>query len=97
MYINMKKAKYKHNDLPVLIKKDESGYYFGVVSGVQGCHAQAKTLPLLRKRLNEAYQLCVEVSENEFCEEFLSSIELSEANCRAGHMKKLKSLKQLSK
>jgi len=96
-YFDMIKIKSNNHNFPIKIKKDEGGYYFGVVSGVQGCHTQAKTLPLLRKRLDEAFQLCVEVSGNEFSDDFLLSIERSEVDCHAGYVKKLKSFKELSK
>lgn len=58
----MKKKKYT---FPVIIEKDESGYYFAKVPTIRGCHTQAKTLPELYKRLDEVIQLCLEVEEKE--------------------------------
>ena len=60
----MNKQKKKYN-FPVIIEKDESGYYFAKVPTLKGCHTQAKKLPELYKRLNEGIQLCLEVEEKE--------------------------------
>jgi len=53
--------KNKKYTFPVIIEKDESGYYFAKVLTIKGCHTQAKTLSELYKRLNEVIQLCLEV------------------------------------
>ena len=60
----MNKQKKKYN-FPVIIEKDESGYYFAKVPTLKSCHTQAKNLPELYKRLNEVIQLCLEVEEKE--------------------------------
>jgi predicted RNase H-like HicB family nuclease len=72
----MKKAnrKVKYN-LSVIIEKDERGYYIGKVPSLRSCYTQAKTLPVLYKRLHEVVGLCLsaekelfhaDVKQNEF-------------------------------
>lgn len=51
---------------PVIIEKDEKGYYVGRVPSLKSCYTQAKTLPELYKRLKEVANLCVEVEERYF-------------------------------
>ena len=51
---------------PVIIEKDEMGYYIGKVPALRSCYTQAKTLPELYKRLNEVVGLCVEVEKKDF-------------------------------
>jgi len=48
---------------PVVITQDESGMYMARVTTLQGCHTQAKTLPTLYKRIEEAIELCLEVDK----------------------------------
>jgi len=54
---------------PVIIEKDEMGYYLGKVPSLRSCYTQAKTLPELYKRLDEVVNLCVEIEQNDFGEE----------------------------
>jgi predicted RNase H-like HicB family nuclease len=44
-----------------IITQDSSGLFTAHVPSLQGCHTQAKTLPVLHKRLQEAMELCLEV------------------------------------
>jgi len=53
---------------PVLIEKDESGYYIGTVLSLRSCYTQAKTLPKLYERLEEVISLCLEVEKKDFKE-----------------------------
>ena len=48
---------------PVVITQDEDGIYMARVTIFQGCHTQAKTLPTLYKRIEEAIELCLEVEK----------------------------------
>ena len=59
MRINSKKV----FSLPVIIEKDESGYFVGIVPSLRSCYTQAKTLPELYKRLQEAVSLSLEVEK----------------------------------
>lgn len=47
----------------VIITQDKNGMYVAHVPALRGCHTQAKTLPVLHKRLQEAMELCVEVEQ----------------------------------
>lgn len=45
----------------VVVERDEDGYYIASVPELPGCHTQAKTLDELRKRIEEAIKLYLEV------------------------------------
>ncbi len=62
----MSKLKSKVYSLPVIIEKDENGYYVGTVPSLRSCYTQAKTLPQLYKRLDEVVSLCLEVERDYF-------------------------------
>lgn len=63
---NMKRINKKIYHFPVIIEKDESGYYIGKVPSLRSCYTQAKNLPELYKRLNEVVGLCLEVERDIF-------------------------------
>lgn len=46
-----------------MIEQDEDGYFIASVPALRGCHAQAKSLDVLMKRIKEAIELCLEVEE----------------------------------
>ena len=52
-------------NLPVIIEKDEDGYFVASVPALRGCHTQAKSLDVLTKRVKEAIELCLEVAEKD--------------------------------
>lgn len=58
--------KKNHYNFPVIIEKDETGYYVGRVPDLRSCYTQAKTLPELYKRLEEVIGLSIEVEEKFF-------------------------------
>ena len=62
----MAKKTQKTYTFPVVIERDEDGYYVGSVPALQSCYTQAKTLPELYKRLNEVVALCLEVEKKFF-------------------------------
>ena len=63
----MKKTKHKKNyHFSVIIEKDENGYYIAKVPSLRSCYTQAKTLPLLYKRLEEVVSLCLSVEKEVF-------------------------------
>jgi len=49
----------KKYSFPVVIEKDEDGWYVGLVPDLKGCHTQARNLSELDKRLREAIKLCL--------------------------------------
>jgi len=54
---------------PVIIEKDEKGYYLGKVPSLRSCYTQAKSLQELYKRLNEVVALCLDVEREIFQED----------------------------
>lgn len=51
------------HEFNVLIERDSEGYYVASVPVLQGCHTQAKSLDTLMERIQEAIELCLEVTE----------------------------------
>ncbi len=51
----------KNYQFQIIITQDEDGLYVARVPELAGCHTQAKDLPTLNKRINEAIELCLEV------------------------------------
>ncbi len=49
---------------PVVITQGKDGLYTAHVPTLRGCHTQAKSLPVLHKRLQEAMELCLEVERS---------------------------------
>lgn len=64
----MKRHNKKIYHFPVIIEKDEGGYYIGKVPSLRSCYTQAKSLPELYKRLNEVIGLCLEIEKDIFKE-----------------------------
>jgi len=62
----MSVKKHKSYSFPVIIERDENGYFVGTVPALRSCYTQARTLPELYKRLDEAVALCAEVEKNLF-------------------------------
>lgn len=48
----------------VVITQGQDGVYTAHVPTLRGCHTQAKSLPVLHKRLQEAIALCLEVEQS---------------------------------
>lgn len=59
----MKSTKIQKINLPVLIEKDESGFFIGTVPTLRSCYTQGKTLDELYKKLNEVVSLSLEVEK----------------------------------
>ena len=49
----------------VIIERDQEGYYVASVPALRGCHTQAKSLDVLRTRIREAIELCLEVEDKD--------------------------------
>lgn len=59
----MKVAKIQH--YKVLIEKGHDGFFVARVPALPGCVTQAKTYEQLLSRVEEAIQLCLEMSRND--------------------------------
>ena len=60
--MSVKEKKY-HQNLTVLIEKDEDGFFVASVPALKSCYTQAKTLEELYPRIKEVVELCLEVEE----------------------------------
>lgn len=47
-------------EFPVVVEKDEKGYYFGYVPSLQGCYTQGRSLAETLENLREVISLHVE-------------------------------------
>jgi predicted RNase H-like HicB family nuclease len=47
---------------PVIVERDEDGFFVGSVPGLRGCHSQAKSLDVLMRRMDEAIHVCLEAN-----------------------------------
>jgi len=54
---------YKHL-LPIIIEKDEDGFYVVECPIFSGCYSQGKTLDEAIKNIKEVINICVEEKEN---------------------------------
>ena len=63
---HMKAKRKTAYNFPVIIEKDESGYFVGRVPSLRSCYTQAKTLPELYKRLDEVIALCIQMERQLF-------------------------------
>lgn len=52
--------KVKNYKFPVIIEKDEDGYYVAECPILQGCHAQGDTLEEAITNIREVIELCLE-------------------------------------
>ncbi len=55
--------KKKPRDFHVVIERDEDGWLVASVPQIPGCHTQAKTYDTLMKRVREAIEACLSVSD----------------------------------
>lgn len=51
----------KHT-FPIIVEKDEDGFYVAVNPSLQGCYSQGKTIEESLKNVQEATELCLEVN-----------------------------------
>ena len=51
----------RKREFTVLIERDEDGVLIATIPALKGGHTQAKSLPVLLKRIKEVISLCLEV------------------------------------
>lgn len=64
----MKKSiltKAKNYQFPVIVEKDESGFYIVECPLFRGCYTQGKTIDEALKNIREVIELCLEEKENQ--------------------------------
>lgn len=58
--------KTKHvRQLPVIVEKDEDGFYVVECPVFSGCYTQGKTIDEALKNIHEVIEVCLEEKENE--------------------------------
>jgi len=55
--------------LPVLVEKDEDGFFVVECPLLQGCYTQGKTLDEALKNIHEVIEMCVEEQKEELVEQ----------------------------
>jgi len=55
--------------LPVLVEKDEDGFFVVECPLLQGCYTQGKTLDEALKNIHEVIELCLEEKKEEIVEQ----------------------------
>lgn len=58
-------AKVRGKHLPVIVEKDEDGFYVVECPLFSGCFTQGKTLDEALKNIKEVIELCLEEKENQ--------------------------------
>lgn len=58
-------TKIKNNQFPVVVEKDEDGFYVIECPLFRGCYSQGKTLDEALKNIREVIELCLEEKENQ--------------------------------
>jgi len=58
-------AKIKDSQFPVIVEKDEGGFYIVECPLFRGCYSQGNTLDEALKNIREVIELCLEEKENQ--------------------------------
>lgn len=58
-------SKIKNNRFPVVVEKDEDGFYVVECPLFKGCYSQGKSLDEALKNIREVIELCLEEKENQ--------------------------------
>jgi predicted RNase H-like HicB family nuclease len=58
-------SKIKNNRFPVVVEKDEDGFYVVECTLFKGCYSQGKTLDAALKNIKEVIELCLEEKDNQ--------------------------------
>ncbi len=70
-------AKIKGKKLPIIIQKDEDGFYVVECPVFRGCYTQGKTIDEALVNIREVIELCLEEKENQETLESYNPQELS--------------------
>ena len=73
-------SKIKKSRFPVVIEKDEDGFYVVECSLFKGCYSQGKSVDEALKNIKEVIELCLEEKENQ---EIIKSYKLQELSLHA--------------
>jgi len=57
-------AKIKNKKFPIIVEKDESGFYVVECPVFRGCYTQGKTIDEALKNIREVIELCLQEPEN---------------------------------
>lgn len=58
-------AKIKNRQFPIIVEKDEDGFYVVECPIFRGCYSQGKTLDKALKNIREIIEICLEERENQ--------------------------------
>ena len=58
-------SKIKNSQFPVIVEKDEDGFYVVECPLFKGCYSQGKSLDEALKNIKEVIELCLEEKENQ--------------------------------
>jgi len=58
-------AKIKNQSFPVIVEKDEDGFYVVECPLFKGCYTQGKSLDETLKNIREVIEICLEEKENQ--------------------------------
>lgn len=58
-------AKFKGKHIPIVIEKDEDGFYVVECPLFSGCYGQGKTIDEALKNIREVIELCLEEEDNQ--------------------------------
>jgi len=70
-------AKIKNRQFPVIVEKDEDGFYVVECPLFRGCYSQGKTLDEALKNIREVIEICLEEKGNQEILESYKPEELS--------------------
>ena len=70
-------AKIKNSRFPVVVEKDEDGFYVVECTLFQGCYSQGKTLDEALENIREVINICLKEKENQKIAENYHPTELS--------------------
>jgi len=70
-------AKIKRRSFPIVVERDEDGFYVVECPLFRGCYSQGKTLDKALRNIREVIELCLEERENQEILESYKPKELS--------------------